>query len=87
MNIPGTVLDRLHVICQDTRCDAGIEETVETKYPNNGRFDGATVTIKATGSYPSGMKHAFIWALQAEAIPEAVEFKRQETSLPGGRFV
>lgn len=87
MNIPATVLDRLHIICQDTRCDAGIEETVETKYPNNGRLEGATVTIRATGSYPSGMKHAFIWAFQAEAIPEAVEVKNLETHFAGSSHV
>lgn len=73
MDVPAIVLDRLHTICQDTRCDEGIEETIATTYPDNGRLEPATITIKATGSYPSGMKHAFIWAIQAEAIPEAVE--------------
>lgn len=83
MDIPALVLDRLHGICQDTRCDAGIEDTIETSFPDNGRREPATITIKARGSYPSGMKHAFIWGIQALAIPEAVEKKYIESYFPG----
>ncbi|CZT22019.1 uncharacterized protein RCC_07888 [Ramularia collo-cygni] len=80
-DIPGTVFDKLHTLCQDTHCDEGIEETIETSYPTYGRKESATITIKAAGNYPSGMKHAFIWAVQAMAMPEAVEWKWIETNV------
>lgn len=72
-NIPATVLDRLHTICHDGGCDESARGEVKVEYPVRGNKVDATITLKASGVYPPGHKHAFIQAIQALAIPEAVE--------------
>lgn len=82
-DIARTVLSKLHDACHDTRCDSGTSFDVEVKYPNRGLIESATVSFKATGAYPSGMKHAFIEAIQAEVIREAVEMEAVSSDYPG----
>lgn len=72
-DIPGSVLAKLWDICSEFGCDSGSSTSVDVTYPNNGNEEGATVSISAQGRWPSGMQEAMINAVQAEAIPEAVE--------------
>ncbi|KAK4612211.1 hypothetical protein CLAFUW4_12931 [Fulvia fulva] len=72
-DIPNTVLSKLYDICGDLGCDGGATVSVDVKYPDNGNEGDATVTLAPKGRWPSGMRDAMIQAVQAEAIPEAVE--------------
>jgi hypothetical protein len=72
-NIPWDILHRLWDICGELGCDSGSTASVDVTYPDNGNEEGATVSIAAEGRWPSGMQEAMISAIEAEAIPEAVE--------------
>jgi hypothetical protein len=74
-DIARTVLSKLHDACHDTRCDSGTPESAEVKYPDNGNIETATVELKASGAYPSGMKHTLIAAIQALVVKDAVEIE------------
>lgn len=74
-DIPNSVLNRVGDICGEFGCDGGSSVSIDVTYPNNGNEEGATVTLVARGNWPSGMRDAMIQAVQAEAIPEAVEIE------------
>lgn len=82
-NIPQDVLGKLWDICSETGCDSGTSFNIDVTYPDSGEERGATVTLSASGRWPSGMQEAMINAVQAEAIPEAVEIE-EVTSQGGG---
>lgn len=83
MDIANSVMAKLHEYCDDTRCNEGKGKVeIDTEYPDNGQSISGKVKFEAEGSYPSGMKHAFIEALQAMVMKEAVEIEEVETSRP-----